>query len=144
MKRFFILCTAVLLLWGGQICAQQMKWKLLAPNIISPGAVGLDGLVLYGAIDAKDKTILAGWSDVVLSTDGGSSWTKLSAPVTSPDYVYDVDIYDENTFAIITNESGAFYTIDKGVSWVKLIDVSPSVHAIEFVGAPDLFAMVLS
>jgi photosystem II stability/assembly factor-like uncharacterized protein len=132
----------LVLFTGGNLIAQQVHWKLLAPNIIPPKFFSSDGLVLYGAIAAKGKTVLAGWSDLVLSSDEGKSWTKLSAPVDSPDYIYDVDIYDENTFAMITNESGAFYSIDRGNTWIKLSDVFPAVHAIKFAGAPDRFAFI--
>jgi photosystem II stability/assembly factor-like uncharacterized protein len=145
MKRFFILCAALLLLSGGEVYAQQMKWKLLAPRILKQGFLDPNGVFEFGAIDVKGKTILAGWTNVVLSTDEGATWTNLiNAPVTAPDYVYDVDIYDENTFALITNESGAFLTSNKGVSWTKLMDVFPSAHAIEFDGAPDRIAMIIS
>ncbi|HEY6171872.1 MAG TPA: hypothetical protein VIX80_06420, partial [Candidatus Kapabacteria bacterium] len=145
MKRFLILSIAFLLLSGGEVCAQQMKWKLLAPRILKQGFLDPNGVFEFGAIDVKGKTILAGWTNVVLSTDEGTTWTNLvNAPVTAPDYVYDVDIYDDNTFALITNESGAFLTSDRGVSWTKLMDVFPSAHSIEFDGAPDRIAMIIS
>lgn len=132
MKPFLIL-TFFLALHAAPnpLHSQQIKWKTIAPNALQP--VQPNGRPQWGSIKVHDSLVLAGWQNMVLSTDLGKTWTSVSAPIGT--YVEDLDIYDDHTFAFIT-ESQAFYTSDRGFTWTKLRSVS-SGRIIFFDGSPQ-------
>ena len=94
--------------------AQSLQWKNAAPFILqAPG-----GMPEYGAIKSKGSTILAGWMNLVLSTDYGKSWQKVQTPF-SGTTIWDLDMYDDHTFVVMTSGS-TYYSSDQGASWSSL------------------------
>ncbi|HYM19757.1 MAG TPA: hypothetical protein VEW28_02005 [Candidatus Kapabacteria bacterium] len=128
--------TAVLvfLTAGNPLLAQPMKWKVVAPNVLTPFHNPNSLRSQSGAIKVHNSTILAGWTNLVLSTDRGNSWRPL--PIGNKSPVTDIDIYDDNTFAVVTDSSGVFYSSDQGSSWLK-IQYSTIGFSIVFDGVPD-------
>ena len=120
--------------------AQPMKWKIVAPLALFPMRNGSSG-ALYGAIAAKGRIIVAGWKNVLVSPDTGRMWRGCTPPgLRNNDYIGDIAIYDDQTFAIMTGTSGAFVTYDQGLSW-QLIAALGTGSSIVFDGSPSRFAM---
>ncbi|MEI8135197.1 MAG: T9SS type A sorting domain-containing protein [bacterium] len=132
----FILVIIVLLTQESSSLAQQMKWKIAAPRILTP-AIFIGGLpVEFGAIACKGKIILAGWSNLVLSTDGGLSWRNLSVPfLVNGDYVMDAAIYDDKTLAVMTAGHGGFLSQNQAASWQNF-DPNGGGYSVAFDGSP--------
>jgi photosystem II stability/assembly factor-like uncharacterized protein len=130
MKRFFFK-SLVFLVACSAATAQPAKWKKLADGILQPFTNSITPL--SGAIRVKDSIVLAGWSEVVLSTDAGKSWTKLSIPSIG-DHITDVAIYDDHTFAI-AGVLDVIYSSDQGKTWVGS-GIAFSA-ALQFDDAPD-------
>ena len=114
--------------------AQPMKWKKLADGLltrfyntnVSPPTLE------FGVIEIKDSIILAGWGNLMLSTDLGSSWTELTIPQVG--LVYGIDIYDNYTYAI-ASPTGVYTSYDQGKTWQT---VSPSItRSVIFDGTRD-------
>jgi photosystem II stability/assembly factor-like uncharacterized protein len=114
--------------------AQPMKWKISAPNILSPLFLG-NKKTEFGAIAAKNKTVLAGWKNLALSGDGGLTWRSIGSAVPGGDFVTDIAIYDDRTFAIMTFYHGVYRSGDQGNSWQN-VDNNPDGLSLVFDGSP--------
>jgi photosystem II stability/assembly factor-like uncharacterized protein len=112
-----------------------MKWKKLADGILQPwiNTYPVPPAPEFGAIEVKDSVVLAAWGNFVLSTDGGKSWTQLSIPYVG-DYITDIAIYDDHTFAIAAGYD-VIYSSDQGNTWLRS-GVTNS-RAIHFDDSPD-------
>jgi len=132
--RTTILIVVFLLTASASNC-QPMKWKKLADGLVSVyvNTHLPNPTKEFGAIEAKDNIVIAGWASVVLSTDVGETWQPLIIPDMGS-YVFDIDIYDNNTFVIGT-DTGVFFTSDQGYSWKNLL--RGNIKAVLFDGSPD-------
>lgn len=113
--------------------AQTMKWKVVAPNALQVGKQVTTGKPIWGAIKTYNSVVLAGWKNMTLSTDFGTTWTALPAP-TNKSSVVDIDIFDEQTFAFVT-EDAAYYSSNQGATWILLKRVNDG-RFILFDGSP--------
>lgn len=140
MRRYrFVLYLLLLLVAGVTAHAQQPQWRLLAQNIMKTSRNTAFAPAEYGSIKAKDSVILAGWANLVLSTDYGATWTTLTTPPIGG-WIGDVDIWDVDHFAFVTRDRGAFYTTDRGNTWNNLAS-STGGHSILYDFAPDRFIL---
>jgi photosystem II stability/assembly factor-like uncharacterized protein len=123
----------VLALVNPGISTAQVKWKKLANLILQTDRNSAGAPAEYGAICAKGSVVLAGWQNLVRSTDLGKTWTKQTLPF-APYRVTDIDIYDENIFAVATEQHGAYLSVDGGLTW-QLLKATRNAHVILFDGA---------
>ena len=143
MKRLPLWAFVLLLvITGTSPYAQLMKWKTVAPFALQPARNTASASAEYGAIAAKGKIVLAGWKNVVLSTDAGLTWRSISTPMNSNDHVNDIAIYDDNTFAILASGTGAYLSNNQGLSWQN-IQSDGGGTSIVFDGSPARLAMIV-
>ena len=122
--------------------AQQMKWKVVAPNALTPPSFFPGIPTEFGAIAAKGKIVVAGWKNIIFSTNNGSTWVNLTiAAMKKNDIVMDIAIYDDMNFAVMTANSGAFLTSDQGLSWQLIINKGSGL-SIVFDGSPNDLTMI--
>ena len=137
MGRFIAFFTVLLLAHIGNIQAQP-RWKLLAGNILQTDRNSFDAPAEYGAITVKGSIVLAGWKNLVLSTDLGKTWKTQTLPNVTSFRVMDLDIYDDKTFVAQTAAEGTFLSRDGGLTWQHILS-SGDGHAVMFNGAPTKF-----
>lgn len=131
MKRIITIATLLVLVFSTSF-AQPMKWKKLADGILD--VCDDFGPPEFSAIETKGNTILAAWSNVVLSTDGGTSWTTLSVPGLTT-FIIDVAMYDENTF-VLAGKDGLFFSYDRGNTWSHQ-KKGTFIYSVFFDNSPD-------
>jgi hypothetical protein len=137
MKRLLIFfCVMAVCLLALPAVSQIMKWKIVAPTVLKTASNGPGSPAEYGAITAKGRTVLAGWSNLMLSTDAGISWSGLTIPFPlNSDFIMDIAIYDDNIFAITAFYHGAYLSNNRGLSW-QHIDANSGGESIVFDGSP--------
>ncbi|MFI5263147.1 MAG: T9SS type A sorting domain-containing protein [Candidatus Kapaibacterium sp.] len=113
--------------------AQPMNWKVVAWKALKVYYYS-GGTPELGSIKVHNQTVLAGWLNMVLSTDFGKTWTALSPPISAP--IRDIDIYDDQTFAFVT-ENDAYYSYDKGSTWNVITKLLSGGQTILFDGSPQ-------
>ena len=143
MMKLLISCLTVLTLLIAEkpLYSQVMKWKEVAPNILKTGRNGPGWAAEYGAIATNGKIVVAGWGNMVLSLDYGATWTKLTSPLQGTDYVTDIAIYDDQTFAF-SAKTGLYLTNDQGKSW-QTINFNSLTLSLIFDGSASLLTAII-
>ena len=136
--RFLLALFIIGLLYPAERANAQVQWKIVAPNVVGAYRLIPGVPVEFGAVAAKDEVVLAGWTNLVLSLDGGITWTDLPA-VSANDYIMDIAIYDDHTFAMITGRRGVFLSSDQGATWRNVENHSDG-WSLTFDGSPTRLA----
>ncbi|MCQ2606074.1 MAG: hypothetical protein MJ204_05985 [Bacteroidales bacterium] len=75
--------------------------------------------VMYG-LDRKNNMIVGtSDSEMYYSTDEGESWTNISFDFST--FIYDISIYNEETFIVVGNYLTSYLTADGGETWTKYV-----------------------
>ena len=137
MKELLLLLLLLPLAAANPAYSQTLKWKQVAPNAMQV-YTGPE----FGAIKTKDGTVLAGWKNLLLSTDNGTTWATLPTPFQSNDVVADLDIYDPSNFLLMTSRGQAYRSTDGGQQWLALSGPGGIGIGVAFVGSASRMMIV--
>jgi photosystem II stability/assembly factor-like uncharacterized protein len=95
------------------------------------GGIGSEDLKGITAID-RDNVVAAGWHNIVKTTDGGSSWTRVAfdpgneysikALVSDANTVWSLQDQIRTVGGVWYYQSELFKTVDGGASWTRVLD----------------------
>ena len=74
---------------------------------------------MYGLDRLNNMIVGTSDSEMYYSTDEGESWTTL--PFDFSTFIYDISIYNDETFVVVGNYLTSYITTDRGETWTKYV-----------------------
>ncbi len=104
----------------------------LTPALRNAGAVGGDWATPFAMDKTNTKTVVAGYQDVLRSTDKGATWTKISTNLTGAANLQHITVAPSDGKVIYTSNDANFYrTFNTGSTWSTISSPGGNITGIE-------------